>query len=69
MALKVLVVVFAVIHLGIWGASEVRGNRKMVSTFNTTPNVRRMIATFDLVEAFVLAALGVVAALYMTHPK
>jgi len=67
LALKVLVVVFAAIHLGIWGASEVKGNRNTVSAFNGTPGVRRAIVAFDLVEALVLAAAALVAILYLTH--
>ena len=67
LALKVLVVVFAAIHLGIWGASEFKGNRNMVSAFNATPGVRRAIVAFDLVEAFVLTALSVLTLLYLIH--
>ena len=67
LALRVLVFVFAAIHLGIWGASEVKGNRNTVSAFNATPRVRRAIVAFDLVEAFVLTAIGIIAAFYVIH--
>jgi len=69
LAWKVLVVVFAVIHLGLWGADEFAGNRKNVSAFTATPKMRRVIVAFDLVEAFVLAALGVAAVSYLTRPR
>jgi len=69
LALKVLVVVFAAIHLGIWGASELKGNSNMVSAFNTTPATRRAIVVFDLIEALVLTALSVLAVLYLIHGR
>jgi len=66
---KVLVVVFAAIHLGIWAAGEFRVNRKDGSAFTTSPTVKRIIVVFDFAEAFVLAALEVVAVLYLAHPR
>ena len=67
LAWKVLVIVFAVIHLGIWSTSEFAGNRNVVSAFNTTNSVRRAIVVFDLLEAFVLGGAGAVALLYLAH--
>ena len=67
LAWKVLVVTFAVIHLGIWGAGEFRANRNNVSISTAAPNLRRVIVVFDLVEAFVLAAMGVLAVAYLIH--
>jgi len=69
LAWKIVVVVFAVIHLGIWGANEFAVNRKSVSALTATPNMRRVIVAFDLVEAFVLAAVGAVAVLYLTRAR
>jgi len=65
---KVLVVLFASIHLGIWGAGEFTTGRQKGPAFTTSPTVKRIIIIFDSVEAFVLAALGVVAGLYLIHP-
>jgi len=65
---KVLVVVFALIHLGIWGAGELTAGRQKGPAFTSSPTVKRIIVIFDLVEAFVLAALGVVTVLYLIGP-
>lgn len=62
---KVLVVVFAAIHLGIWAAAEFRGNREENSRFTVSPTMERAIVAFDLVEAIVLAGIGIVAILYL----
>lgn len=62
---KVLVVIFALIHLGIWGAGELTADRQEGSAFTTSPTVKRIIVVFDAVEAFVLVALGVVTVLYL----
>lgn len=62
---KVLVVIFALIHLGIWGAGELTAGRQESSAFTTSPTVKRIIVVFDAVEAFVLVALGVVTVLYL----
>ena len=64
---KVLVIMFAVIHLGIWGADEFAANRKKGSSFTASPTMRQVIVAFDLVEAFVLLAIGVAAIVYLTH--
>ena len=64
---KILVIVFAVIHLGIWSAGEFAVNRKNASAFTARRNMRRVIVAFDLVEAFVLAAAGVDTVLYLIH--
>ncbi|HEX5413075.1 MAG TPA: hypothetical protein VFZ27_14585 [Terriglobia bacterium] len=66
---KILVGVFGLIHLGIWGASEFRAGREKRSTFSTSPMMNRIIVAFDSVEAIVLAALQIVAILFLTHPK
>ena len=65
---KVLVVTFALIHLGIWGAGELTPNRQKGPAFTTSPAVERIIVIFDSVETLVLAALGVVTALYLIRP-
>jgi len=67
LVLKILVIVFAVIHLAIWAAGEFRTNGKKGSAFTASPTMKRAIVAFDLAEAFILAALGVVAILYLTH--
>lgn len=66
---KVLVVVFAVIHLAIWAGDEFRVKRKNGSVFTASPAIKQIVVIFDSVEAFVLAALGAVAVLYLTHPR
>lgn len=69
LVLKVLVVVFAAIHLSIWGASELKRKSNMVSALNTTPAMRRAIVVFDLTEALMLTALSVLAVLYLIHGR
>jgi len=64
---RVLVVVFAAIHLGIWAADEFRVNSKNGSAFTASPTMKRAIIGFDLAEAVVLAGIGTVAILYLTH--
>jgi hypothetical protein len=64
---KVLVVLFALVHLGIWCADEFTPNRQKGPAFTASPTVKRIIVIFDSVEAFVLAALGVVTVLYLIH--
>ncbi len=68
LAWKVLVVVFALIHLGIWGAGELTTGRQKGPAFTASPTVKRIVVIFDSVEAFVLAALEVVAVLYLIRP-
>ena len=64
---KVLVVIFALVNLGIWGADEFTPNREKGPAFTASPTVKRIIVIFDSAEAFVLAALGVVTVLYLIH--
>ncbi len=64
---KVLVVLFAAIHLGIWAADESRANGKNVATFKVSAIMKRVIVVFDMAEAVVLAGIGIVAILYLSH--
>lgn len=66
---RILVVIFAFIHLGIWGASEFMAGRKEESAFTTSPTLNQIIIVFDSAEALVLTALGVVAVFFLTHPR
>lgn len=66
---KVLVVLFALIHLGVWGASEFMAGRKQESFFTTSRTMSQVIVAFDSVEALVLVALEVVAVLFLTRPN
>lgn len=66
---KILVVLFALIHLGFWGVGEYTASRKKRVAFTTSPTVKRIIVVFDSVEALVLTALGFVAVLYLTNPR
>lgn len=67
---KAMVAVFAVIHLGIWAASELRviplniGNASSSQTGRT----HRIIIAFDLVEAGALLAMAWLTASYLLHP-
>jgi len=67
LAWKVLVILFAVIHLGIWAADEFRVNGKNGPAFTASPTMKRAIVAFDLVEAIFIAAMGVVAISYLAH--
>ncbi len=62
---KVLVVLFAAIHLGIWAAAEFRARGKSSSTFTASPTLNRAIVIFDMAEAVVLVGIGIVAILYL----
>ena len=64
---KVWVVLFAAIHLGIWAADEFRANGKSGSAFAVSPTMNRAIVVFDMAEAVVLAGIGIVAILYLSH--
>ena len=64
---KILVVLFAAIHLGIWAADEFRANGKSGSAFMVSPRMQRAIVVFDMAEAVVLAGIGIVAILYLSH--
>lgn len=57
---KVLVVVFAVIHLGAWAVGELRKVREGGLPALPT-RARRFIVGFDLVEAVALAAIAWIA--------
>lgn len=54
---KVVVVVFAAIHLGFWLAGELRAMRVGALTA-PPPKAGRFIVAFDLVEAVALIAIG-----------
>ncbi|MGH9360027.1 MAG: hypothetical protein ACRD1O_12755 [Terriglobia bacterium] len=68
-AWKTLVVVFAAIHLTVWGAGELRTIR--LSGEGDLPaqthHAHRAIIAFDLVEAAVLIAVGWLTVLYLLH--
>lgn len=66
---KVLVVGFAVIHSAIWATREFLAKGKRGSPSTASPVMKRAIVAFDLVEAFVLAAVGITAALFLTQPR
>jgi len=66
LAWKIVIIVFAVIHLGVWGAGELI--MKGTNALGQTPVVERVILVFDRIEAFVLATVGVFAVLYLIHP-
>ncbi|TAM84665.1 MAG: hypothetical protein EPN47_00690 [Acidobacteria bacterium] len=66
---KVVVVLFALIHLGIWAAGELTAGRKKKPAFTTSPSLNQIIIVFDSVEALVLTALGVIAVLFLTRPS
>lgn len=66
---KVLVAFFALIHLGIWGASEFTAGREKGSSFATSPTINQIIVAFDSVEALVLAALEVIAVMFLISPN
>lgn len=65
---KVVVSLFATIHLAVWAAGEFRGARKNFPVFTTSLAMNRIIVVFDLLEAFVLVALGFLAVLSLIHP-
>ena len=67
LAWKILVIVFAVIHLAIWAADEFRVSRKDGPAFTVSPAVTRAIVVFDAVEAVVLAGIGTVAIMYLVQ--
>jgi len=67
LAWKIVLVVFAAIHLAIWAADEFGGRARGLSAFNVGPKMERIIVTFDLVESAVLATVGVVAVMYLMH--
>lgn len=67
LAWRVIIALFAAIHLGISGAGELTNNKTNVFVLNRNLYLERVIVVFDLIEAFALAALGVLAVLYLIH--
>lgn len=67
---KILVTLFATIHLGIWLAGEF-GKIQVSGAARGDPasarRLDRIVIAFDLIEAVVLAAVGVLAVLYLLH--
>lgn len=69
-AWKVLVALFAAIHLGIWLAAELGKIQLSGEATGDHEHARRLdraIIIFDLVEAVVLVAVGSLAVLYLMH--
>lgn len=66
---KVIVVLFAAIHLGIWSAGELAMNRNHTLAFTQNRSARRVIVVFDWVEALALSAVGVFAVLYLIDAR
>lgn len=66
---KVVVAVFAVIHLGVWAAGELRTIRLVGGDTPPAENhkMHRAIIAFDLVEAAALVAIGWLTVLYLLH--
>ncbi len=66
-AAKAMVVVFAVIHLSIWAAGEMRLFHLNIGSAqtNTARKVDRFIIGFDLAEAAALVAIGCFAVLFL----
>lgn len=66
-AVKTMVVVFAVIHLSIWAAGELRLFHLNLGTeqVNTTSTIDRLIIGFALAEAAGLVAMGCFAVLFL----
>jgi len=62
---KIVVSLFAAIHLAIWAANEFRFARKNPSVFARSPVTKRAIVAFDLVEACVITALMVAAVRFL----
>ena len=63
---KVLVVVFAAIHLGAWAVGELQAIR--AGGLPSMPmKARRFIVAFDLIEAGALAAIARIAAVNLLH--
>ncbi len=67
LAWKLVIIVFAVIHLGVWLGGELTLTWTDPSALTQTATRRRAVVAFDLVEAVVLAAAGVFAAVYLIH--
>ncbi|MDE3178925.1 MAG: hypothetical protein KGM47_04615 [Acidobacteriota bacterium] len=64
---KVVVVVFAAIHLGIWAAGELHAIRLNSSDAVPANNhkAHRAIIAFDLIEAVMLVAIAWLSVLYL----
>lgn len=69
LAWRVIIALFAAIHLGIWGAGELTINKTNVFVLNRNLYLERVIVVFDLIEAFALAALGFFALRYLIHAR
>jgi len=64
LALKILVVTFALIHLVLWGTDEFA---RREAFFVPSSALSRAIVVFDLVEAVALFGIGTVAILHLSH--
>lgn len=69
LAWRVIIALFAAIHLGIWGAGELTINKTNIFVLNRNLYLERVIVVFDLIEAFALAALGFFALWYLIHAR
>lgn len=69
LAWKILVVMFAAVHVAVGGAGEFRRNRNSVSLSSASSAMQRAIVAFDLVEALFLAVLGVPARIRLSQPR
>lgn len=65
LVLKVLVAAFSAVHFVIWAAAEFWDREKGKSAFAPSPAAKRVIVAFDSGEACVIAALMVVAVLFL----
>ncbi|MGH9470067.1 MAG: hypothetical protein ACRD1N_06980 [Terriglobia bacterium] len=67
---KALVVLFAAIHIGVWLSNEF-GKVELSGANARRPahsaRLNRAIIAFDLVEAAMLAAIGILSVLYLVH--
>jgi hypothetical protein len=70
-AWKAVIIVFAVIHLGAWMASELHVFQLNVRDPPSaqTSKTRRLIIAFDLIEAGALVAIAWLSVLYVLHPE
>ena len=68
---RVLVAVFAAIHLGIWAAGELHAIHLNTGDASPSDNrhVHRAIITFDLVEAMMLVAIAWLSVLYVLRMR
>lgn len=72
LAWKILIVVFAAIHLAVWLAFELNalhiGGSDAASP-RGAGGLHQVIVAFDLIEAFVLAAAGIMALLFLLYAR